>query len=281
MAGIVGIDPDFVIVHVLKPLAQIVQRLAAIVGNLQKHPHHVDAVDILGVGDDVRVILSLVVVFAAPLPGGAEIGGAEDAALLVDGFDAGVDHIGIRWRHREANAPQIFAGQAGFHLVPGGPCVGGFVNGALRTAVDQRPHMPAALIRGRQQDVGIARVHRHVGHAGVLANRQHGFPGLAAIGGLIQSAVAARPPQWPLRGDVDSVGIPWIDGDARDVLGLLQAHVLPRFAAVVGPVHAIAIGHAALAVVLARADPHHVGIPSVYDHRADGVGAFAIEHRRE
>src|ERR1019366_4511291 len=72
-----------------------------------------------------------------------------------------------------------------------------------------------------------------------------------------------------------------IDRDARDVLGLLQSHVLPRFAPVVGTVHAVAIGHAALAVVLSRADPHHVGILRVDRHRADRVRAFAVEYGRE
>src|ERR1039457_2655933 len=65
----------------------------------------------------------------------------------IDGFDGGVDHVRIRRRHGETDAAQIFGGQAGFHLVPGGPRVGGFVDGALRPAVDQRPYVAAALVR--------------------------------------------------------------------------------------------------------------------------------------
>ena len=70
--------------------------------------------------------------------------------------------------------------------------VGGAVDARLRSAVDQRPDVPPSLIGRGVEHVGIARIEHDVGHPGVLADRRGGLPGLAAVGGLVQSAVAAR-----------------------------------------------------------------------------------------
>ncbi len=139
--------------------------------------------------------------------------------------------------------------------------------------------MPAALVGRGQQDIGITRVEHHIGDAGVLADGQDSLPGLAAVGGFVQAAIAARPPERTLGRHVDSVRIAGIEDDAGDVLRLFQPHVLPGFAAIVGAVDAVAIGDATLAVVFSRADPDHVRIFGIEDHGADGVGAFAIEDR--
>src|SRR5262249_5322908 len=158
---------------------------------------------------------------------------------------------------------------AGAEFVPGGAAVGRFVQGAFRPAVDERPDVPAALVGGRDQYVGVARVLHHVGDAGVLADLQHALPRLAAVGGLVPAAVAARPPQRPLGGDVDHVRVARVDEDLADVLGLLQADLLPRLAGVVGAVHAVAVADGALAVVLAGADPDGVRVLRVERDVAD------------
>src|SRR5262249_24583528 len=126
-------------------------------------------------------------------------------------------------------------------------------------------------------DIGIARVEDDVGDAGVGADVKHALPRLAAVGRLVQAAVAARPPERPLCRDVDGVGVAWVEEDLADVLGLFEAHLLPRFAGVVGAVDAVAETDAALAVVLAGADPDDVGVLRVEDDLADGVGAFVVK----
>src|SRR5262249_62369334 len=62
-----------------------------------------------------------------------------------------------------------------------------------------------------------------------------------------------------------------------DVLRVLQADVAPGLATVVGAVDAVAVGDAALAVVLAGADPDDERVLRVEGDGADGVGALVVE----
>src|SRR5207244_425830 len=123
------------------------------------------------------------------------------------------------------------------------------------SAVDDGPDMPPSLISGRDQHIGIARIEHDVGDAGVLADIEHLVPGLAAVDGLVEATIAAGIPQRSLGRDVDDVRIARIDEDLADVFGILEADVLPRLAAVVGAIDPVAVADAALAIVLAGADP--------------------------
>src|SRR5262249_33071019 len=125
--GVLGVDPDGVAVHVLGLLAEPAQRFPAVVGDLDIHVHDVDTLGVLGVHDEVGVILGLGVEFVAALPGRALVGAAENAAFLVDGLDDGIDHVGVGRRHGQADAAQVFGGQTGLQLGPGGTGVGGFI----------------------------------------------------------------------------------------------------------------------------------------------------------
>src|SRR5262249_35931053 len=103
------------------------------------------------------------------------------------------------------------------------------------------------------------------------------LPGAGAVNGLVEAAVAAGRPQRALGGDVDDVGVARVDDDLGDVLGLLEADVLPALATVVGAVQPVAVADAALAVVLAGADPDDLGAFRVEGEGADGVGALVVE----
>src|SRR5262249_2059778 len=133
--------------------------------------------------------------------------------------------------------------------------VGGFVEGAFRAAVDHRPDVAAALIRRGDDHVRIARIENDVCDAGVFAHVEDLVPGFATVRGIVGAAVAAGGPGGALRRHVDHVGVPRVDDDLANVLRLFEADVLPGFAAIVGAVDAVAIADAALAVVLAGADP--------------------------
>ena len=112
---------------------------------------------------------------------------------------------------------------------------------------------------------------------GVRVDVQDALPGLARVGGLVQPTIAAGAPQRPLSRDEDGVGIAGIEVDVRDVAGGLEADVLPGLAAVDGPVDAVAPRYAALVVVLAGADPHHVRVVRVKADHADRVALLAVE----
>ena len=124
---------------------------------------------------------------------------------------------------------------------------------------------------------GIGRVHVDVDDAGLVVEEEDLLPGLAAVGGLEQAAFLVGAVEPAQGADVDDVGIFRMDGDAADLEGLLQAHVLPGLAAVGGLVNAVAVGDGVAWVVLAGADPDDVAVGGSHADRADGDGAFAVE----
>jgi hypothetical protein len=137
----------------------------------------------------------------------------------------------------------------------------------------------AALVGRGVQGVGIAGIHPHLVGAGVVIHVQDALPGVTAVGGLVQAAVAAGAPEWALGRDVDHVGVARIDGDAADVLGFGQADVGPALTAVQALVDAVAKGHRALRVVLARTDPDHIGVVGVHPDGSNGVQTLTVEDR--
>ena len=150
----------------------------------------------------------------------AAVGRPKHAALVERRVDDGVEHVRVGRRDGEADPPHLHLGQAAVHLAPGLAGVGGLVDRRLGAAVDQRPHVPAALVGRRVQHVGVARVEVDLADARVRATVEHGVPGPAAVGGLVQAAVAARRPQRSLGRHVDHVGVARVDADHADVLGL-------------------------------------------------------------
>ena len=116
--------------------------------------------------------------------------------------------------------------------------------------------------------------------AGVVVDLEDLLPGGAAVGRPVEAAVVARAPQGALGRHVDHVGVARIDGDHAHVLGVLQAHHLEVPAAVDGLVDPVAVGDAALAVVLAGAHPQHLRIAGIESQTTDGVGPLPVEDGR-
>ena len=279
VAGVVRIDPDDVVVDVHVPLAKRPQRLTAIVGDLEDHVGNVDAIDVNRVGEDVAVIHCTGVVVSAPLPGDAVVGRAIDAALAIGRLDVGVKDVGVHRRDSQADAPELLVGQSGGDLFPGLAAIGAAMDRAVGTAVDQRVETALPLVGRRDQHVGVARIEHDIGDAGVLGNLQHLRPRLAAVGRLVQPALAAGRPQRPLRGDVDGVAVPRVDDDPADVLGGLQPGIGPRTAAVFALVDAVAVGDRALRIALASADPDDVRPLWIERHPADRERSLCVEDR--
>src|SRR5262245_9369343 len=143
------------------------------------------------------------------------------------------------------------------------------MNRALRPPVDQSVKVPAALPTRGVNDVRVRRIERDVGNAGVLAEAQDGLPGLAAVGGLVQSSIAARRPERPLRGDVNDFAVARVDRYAANVLGFIQADFAEAAPAVFRLVNAVAITDAALAVALPRSYPNHRRVFRIERDRAN------------
>src|SRR5262245_12694897 len=92
----------------------------------------------------------------------------------------------------------------------------------------------------------------------VVEHRQNTSPSLAAIFGLEQSAFAARSIKSSECTDIDDVGIGRMDYDVADLIGSLEPHILPRFAAVGRFVDAVAKRYGVTRIRFARPDPHNV-----------------------
>ncbi len=122
--GVLRIDPQRVVVHVMVDFVHAVQRLAAVERLAQKHVHHEDAVDVLRIGHDARVVHRSLIEFVALLPRCALIGRAENSALAVSRFNRRIHHVRILRRNRQPNAPHVHRRQPGFQLVPGRARVG-------------------------------------------------------------------------------------------------------------------------------------------------------------
>jgi hypothetical protein len=103
------------------------------------------------------------------------------------------------------------------------------------------------------------------------------LPGAPAVGGLEDAAVPALRPQRSLGRHPDHVGVLGVDDDPRDVLGVLQAHVLPVGPAVPASVDPVSPADVASAHVLAGADPDHVRVGRIDGDAADRVNALLVE----
>ena len=137
MPGVVGIDPNGVIVHVLRLGRQRLNGFSAIVADHDGKSHLVDTIDVLGISDDLGVIHRGTVVGVAFFPRSSAVARAEDAALAVRRFDGRVNDVVIGGRDRDPDATHVDGGQSILQLVPGRARVGGFVERRFRPAVNQ------------------------------------------------------------------------------------------------------------------------------------------------
>ena len=273
--------PEGVVVHVLALLSEAAPAGPPVVGDLRPHVHGDDAVTVGEVTEDLRVVVAAGVVAAALLERAGAVGGAEEAAAIVSGLDDRVDVVGIDRRDAQTDPAHVSGGKSGGDLRPAVTPVRGLVHRGARAASDVGPHVAAPLPRGGVQDVRIARVHQDLVDAGVLVDVEDARPRRAAVRGLVEPPVSAGAPQRALCGDEHDVPVLRMHEDPPDVLGSFEPHALPCSSAVHGLVHAVAVGHAALGVVLTGAHPHHVGVARVEGDDADGIRAFAAEHGLE
>ena len=82
-----------------------------------------------------------------------------------------------------------------------------------------------------------------------------------------------------LRRDVNDIWILRVDDDSSDVLGLLQAHVLPSLACIDGLVNAVAPRGALAVIGLAASDPNNRRIGRRDGDVANGGDPFFVEDR--
>src|SRR6185437_2023963 len=138
---------------------------------------------------------------------------------------------------------------------PGDAAIGGAVDAAARPPAVEAPAFALPLVERGVEHLGVAGIEGKVGGAGVFIPVQDLPPGPAAVGGFEDAALGVGTPEVADGGHVDGIGVGGVDDDAADVVGVLEAHVLPVAAAVGGLVYAVAPGRALAVVGLAAAGP--------------------------
>ena len=155
------------------------------------------------------------------------------------------------------------------HAGPGGAAVAGRVDAAARPAAEHRPRVHLDLPGAGDQHLGVPGIHRQAGAAGVGIDEQTAVPGATAVGGLEHAPLLLRTRRAAERAGVHDVRDRWVDDDAADAAGLVEAHARPRRAGIGGLVDAVANDVAGPDhPCLAGAGPDDVGVG-----RRDGKGA--------
>ena len=283
VAGVALDEGHGVVVAVLVRLVDAAPGLAAVVRRPQARVHLVDAVEDRRVGEDLLIVVRprpAADVVAALLPALAPVGRPVEALLLRPGLDRGVDDARVDGRDRQADLADVALGQAHGELAPGLAAVLALVDARLGPAAHERRDAPAPLVGRGVEDVRVRGVELDRRDARVLGDLEDERPGLAAVRGLVEAALAARRPERPLGRDEDDVRIARVDQDPADVLGLREPHVRPGLAAVRAPVDAVAEADVAPADVLARAHPDGLRVRRVERDAADRVRRLGVEHRR-
>src|ERR1019366_6872497 len=274
-----GIEDQGVVIGVDSPTGAL-DGLTAVFGDEHVDIHAIDAVVLRGVGEDFAIVFGVLdFEGSAARPVGAGVVGPVEAAHLFDlgSHDEGVHHVRLLPRTGQRDAAHVHGGQAVFELGPVRAAVGGLEDAGLRATGHHHAGIAAALVSGRVDHVGIARIDIDIGDAGVFGDLEQGLPRLAAIGGLVQAAVAAGRKKRPLSGHPHDVGVALVDEDFGDVLGVFEPHVLPGAAGVGALVDAVAIADGALGFVLTSAQPDGIGVVRVDGDAAQRVGAAVIE----
>ena len=235
------------------------ERLAAIVGDVNLHAEDVDAGVVVRIDADLAEVHRPRIGVRHLAPRLAGIIGSIDAAFLLV-LDAGVDDVRVGAIDVHADAAERTGRHALRQLGPRAAGIARLPHRAAGAAAVEAPGGAAPLIGRGVEHLVVRGIHHQLGGAGVVVDEVDARPGQAAVGRLVDAALAAASPQAAERRDVDHVVIDRIDDDPRDVLRRAEAHVLPGLAAVDRLVEAVAPRAALAVVVLAAADPHRVGV---------------------
>ena len=280
-AAVVGIDQPIAVgrrhphlVGIAVRHAHHAERLAAVDRAVHLQVHHVDDVGVGRVGGDRGVIErpdDKFLVAVGALPGGAAVVTAKDAARRVGGLDVGVDALGVRGAHGDADLADHAARHAGIErqFGPAVPAVGGLPEAAAPRAGVQAPGQALEFPHAREQDARVRGVDAQVGRAGAVVQEQHAFPRRPAIGRAKDAPLAVGPEGVTERRYPGAIGVLAVDADRGDLARFGQAKRLPALAAVGGAVDAGTIGDVLPWLPLAGADPDDIRVARRHGNRPD------------
>src|SRR6185312_876641 len=188
--GVVRCDPQIVVVAVRN--ADRLVRLSAVGRVIEADVGYVNAVLVLGVCEDARVVPCALPQAATVVeldPRGAGVIGTKHATGI--GFDDCPQPSFLRWRRRDSDVADYPLGKARIarDLGPVLTRIRGLEDPASGPAGYELPRLAVRLPEGRVQYPRILRVDLEVGDTGLVVPEQHLSPGLAAIGRLEDPAI--------------------------------------------------------------------------------------------
>ena len=152
------------------------------------------------------------------------------------------------------------------------------MNRCFWPAVHQDGHIAQPLPGHRVDYIRVAGVKVHLVDPGVVTATQDLVPGIAAVGGFVQAAVATAGPERSLGRHVNRVGVLGVYPDHADMFRLLQAHIGPGLATIQALVDTVAVTDVATGDILPAAHPNGVMVIGVNGDRTDGIGTFGVKH---
>ena len=208
----------------------------------------------------------------------AAVVGAVEAALL--GLDQGVDAARVGGRDRDADlAPDAFGQAVAFELLPGVAAVARDVEAAAGAAARQLPGPAARLPEAGEQRCSGSGGSKATSEAPVSASfLRTCCQRLAAVPGAVDAAFRVGAEGVAEHRGEGDVGILRVDDHGPD-LAFLLPDVRPGLAGVGRLVDAVARGHVAADVGLARADVDDVRVGRRHGDRADRRDRLVVEDR--
>ena len=194
VVGIVGIDPHCVMIDVNVRRAVEPEGLPTVVGNTEGCFRQIDAEIVLRIDPDDAEVHRPAVVAAHFPPAGAGVVGPIDPALLLV-LHPGVDDVGVAAIDVEPDPAHRPLGQSLGESGPAPATVGRLPDPAVGAAAVEAEAGPAPLIGGGVDHLVVGGIHHQLGAASIRTGVEHLGPREAAVGGLVDPAVPARPPE--------------------------------------------------------------------------------------
>jgi len=276
--GVLGIDPQRVVVHV-DPLGRpvVLEGLSPVDGQVQLCPHDPDLVLVQGIDVDVAVPVGRLDV-VDPGPRGASVLRSVQATVLVG--DGSIHDIGTAPGDGDGDLPQYAFREPSREFLPRIAPIHGAVDARVGPSREIAPGVPPSLVRGGVKDAAVL-LHGHLHDSRIVVDEEHPLPGPSPVQGPVQAPLFVRAPPVTGSGHKDDIGVTGMNDDPVDDPGVPEAHVLPGFPPIQGAVDTVSQGCCLLlSVRFPRSDPDDEGIGGSQGHVADGEGrAGAVEDR--
>src|SRR6202158_2219531 len=251
--GVLGIDPDGVIVVSARRAFDSREVLARVGGAIGRSIGHIDHIFISRIdAHATEVVASSIDTFFVIhlLPAFASVVGAVDAAILfgidVRSIDPGIHAVWIAGRDGGTDAADTFgfAGQSFGKLMPGASAIGRFVETTARSrvATTGSPRRTARRPHAGENYLRVARIEDKIHASDIFVFVENLLESLPAVERTEDATLGVRAVRMSLSRDKEAIRVFGIDDDGCDLLCVAQSEMLPGAARVGRLVDTVAYG---------------------------------------